>query len=79
MTGTREQHEFIKMRLRLAGSSLACIARELGIQPTTVTATSQGKRRSRRIEQAIARKLGCTPQSLWPGRYVEASAEGDPP
>ena len=79
MTGTREQHEFIKMRLRLAGSSLACIARELGIQPTTVTATSQGKRRSRRIEQAIARKLGCTPHSLLPGRHAEASAEGAPP
>ena len=43
MTGTREQHELIKMRLRLAGSSLACIARELGIQPTTVTATSQAR------------------------------------
>ena len=75
MTGTREQHEVIKMRLRLAGSSLACIARELGIQPTTVTATSQGKRRSRRIELAIARKLGCTPQSLWPARYDEAASQ----
>jgi len=27
----RKQHERIKMRLRLAGSSLAAVARELGV------------------------------------------------
>ena len=42
MTGTREQHEVIKMRLRLAGSSLACIARELGIPITAVRKDSAG-------------------------------------
>jgi len=62
----------------LAGSSLACIARELGIQPTTVTAVSQGKRRSRRIEQVIAQKLGSTPQSLWPTRYGASTEERSP-
>ncbi|TXH04647.1 MAG: hypothetical protein E6R07_07290 [Nevskiaceae bacterium] len=57
------------MRLRLAGSSLADVARELGVAGTTVTSVSQGYRRSRRIESAIATKLGVTPRSLWPERY----------
>ncbi len=66
-----EQHELVKMRLRLAGSSLAEIARELSVTPTTVTIVSQGQRRSRRIEQAIATKLGTTAAMLWPDRYDE--------
>lgn len=79
MTGTREQHEYIKMRLRLVGSSLAIIARELGIQPTTVTAASLGKRRSRRIETAIADRLGVTPRALWPERYDLPMTRGGHP
>lgn len=65
-----EQHELVKMRLRLAGSSLAQIARELRVTPTTVTIVSQGQRRSHRIEQAIATKLGTTAATLWPDRYA---------
>jgi Ner family transcriptional regulator len=65
----RERHERIKMRLRLAGSSLSQVARELGVQPTTVTSVCQGHRRSRRIEQLIASKLSTTPAELWPDRY----------
>lgn len=61
------------MRLRLAGSSLSEIARELEVRPTTVTIVSQGLRRSRRIEQAIAAKLGVTVESLWPNRYASAA------
>jgi lambda repressor-like predicted transcriptional regulator len=69
MSNALEQHERIKMRLRLAGSSLAKIARELGVAATTVTSVSQGYRRSRRIEGAIAAKLGKQAVSLWPERY----------
>lgn len=58
------------MRLRLAGSSLAKVARELGVQPTTVTSVCQGYRRSRRIEDLIAAKLSTTPAKLWPDRYA---------
>jgi len=58
------------MRLRLAGSSLAQVARELGVQPTTVTSVCQGYRRSRRIEDLIATKLSTTPATLWPDRYA---------
>lgn len=57
------------MRLRLAGTSLADVARELGVTSTTVTSVSQGARRSRRIEALIAAKLQTTPQRLWPDRY----------
>lgn len=70
-----EQHELVKMRLRLAGSSLAEIARELSVTPTTVTIVSQGQRRSRRIEQAIAAKLGTTAALLWPERYAQRGSQ----
>ena len=69
MRRERERHERIKMRLRLAGSSLSQVARELGVQPTTVTSVCQGHRRSSRIEQLIATKLSTTPAVLWPDRY----------
>ena len=73
MTEPLQRHEQIKMRLRLAGSSLSRVARELGVTATTVTSVSQGYRRSRRIEQAIAAKLKETPERLWPGRYARES------
>lgn len=69
----RERHKRIKEDLRLAGSSLAQVARELGVQPTTVTSVSQGYRRSRRIEGLIATKLSTTPAGLWPDRYITRS------
>ena len=69
MAPARRQHEHIKMRLRLQGSSLAAIARELSVARTSVTAVCQGAHRSKRIEAAIAAKLGVTPQQLWPERY----------
>jgi Ner family transcriptional regulator len=72
-----EQHERIKMRLRLAGSSLAEVARDLGVAGTTVTSVSQGYRRSRRIESAIAAKLGVQPGSLWPDRYPDGGCADD--
>lgn len=71
-----EQHERIKMRLRIAGSSLAEVARELAVAGTTVTSVSQGYRRSRRIEMAIASKLGVSPVDLWPDRYPGGSEGG---
>lgn len=75
-----ERHEKIKMRLRLAGSSLASVARELGVAGTTVTCVSQGYRRSRRIEAAIALKLGLQPGDLWPERYSDGKeADTRPP
>ncbi len=65
------------MRLRLAGSSLAEVARELGVAGTTVTSVSQGYRRSRRIESAIADKLGVVASSLWSDRYPDGAGGDD--
>lgn len=64
-----QRHERIKMKLRLAGSSLAQVARELQVQPTTVTSVSRGLSRSKRIESRIAEVLKTTPDKLWPDRY----------
>lgn len=72
-----QRHERIKTRLKLAGSSLAEVARELGVTGSTVTSVSQGYRRSRRIERAIAEKLRDTPERLWPDRYRDSPAGRD--
>ena len=63
------RHELVKFRLRAEGSSLASIARELGVLQSSVTVVSQGYRRSHRIQTAIAVALGTTPQTLFPYRY----------
>lgn len=73
MRRLQEQHERVKMLLRLAGTSLADVARELRVSPTSVTIVSKGERRSRRIEQAIATKLGTTADLLWPERYADSA------
>lgn len=66
-----KRHERIKMRLRLAGTSLAQIARDLGVRSTTVASVSRGTSHSRRIEATIARALGTGPEKLWPDRYPD--------
>jgi len=63
------KHERIKFELRLAGSSLADVSRSLGLAQSTVSVVSMGHGRSHRIQEAIASKLGTTPQKLWPKRY----------
>ena len=65
-----EQHDHIKWLLRTQGSSLADIARQLGVQPSAVTVVSKGQGRSRRIEQAIAKATGLSPSQLWPQHYA---------
>lgn len=72
MQASLRQHERVKAGLRLHGSSLAIIARELGVAPTTVSIVSQGYRRSRRIEAAIASALGLQPEAVWPERYPKS-------
>jgi Ner family transcriptional regulator len=79
MRPSLEQHERIKMRLRLAGSSLADVARELGVAATTVTSVSQGYRRSRRIESTIAEKLRVSVEELWKDRYPSDGGDTRPP
>lgn len=70
MTLNRDRHEEIKYRLRQRGLSLVQIARDLGISAGSVTAVSQGHRRSRRVEQALAEALETTPKELFPDRSI---------
>ncbi|WP_225972790.1 helix-turn-helix domain-containing protein [Paracoccus jeotgali] len=67
-------HERLKMELRLRGTSISGIAARIGVLPASVTLASQGLRRSRRIEEALAEALGTTPERLFPDRY--ATEEG---
>ncbi|MDB6181054.1 helix-turn-helix domain-containing protein [Paracoccus fistulariae] len=69
------QHREIRRRLRASGSSFLKIARELAITPTTVVTASLGRCKSRRVEEAIAGKLGTSPEALWPDRYDEEEDE----
>jgi len=70
-------HEEIKFRLRMAGSSLSEISRELGVAQSTVTIVSQGHRTSRRIMEAISAKLDCQPVDLWPSKYPKIEEEAE--
>lgn len=67
------RHAEIRDGLRAAGSSLSALARELGVAGPTVTIVSQGHRRSRRIERAIAERLGRDVRDVFPDRYREDS------
>lgn len=59
---------WIIFRLRLVGSSLADIARELGITRQTVRVAIE--RPYPKVERAIAAKLGLRPETIWPDRYA---------
>jgi len=67
-----EKYEFVKARVRLAGSSFSAIARELSVSHSSVTVVSQGYRNSTRILSAIASKLGEEPKAIWPERFASA-------
>jgi lambda repressor-like predicted transcriptional regulator len=69
MTDAKANHERVKAALAVNGCTLAQVARELGVAASTVTIVSQGDRRSRRVETAIARAAGKEPAHLWPERY----------
>jgi Ner family transcriptional regulator len=66
-----ETHEIVKARLRIVGTSLSAIARELSVSHSTVTIVSQGHRKSARIQEMIASKIGVDPQDIWPDRYSQ--------
>ena len=61
--------EWIKFQLRVRGSSLSALARELGVSrhaPRLALVKPYPK-----MERAIADKLGLKPMELWPERYDE--------
>ena len=61
------RREWIKFQLRIRGTTLAGVGRDLGINRAAV-----GKAMNThyaRVEQAIAERLGLRPEQLWPERY----------
>ncbi|AVL53630.1 DNA-binding protein [Roseobacter denitrificans] len=67
------RHEAIKRGLRELGISFGALARELDVSKTSVVTVSQGHRRSHRIQEAIANKLGTRPEDLFPDRYQRSA------
>lgn len=60
--------EDIKAALRKRGWTLTQIAQELNVDTSAVSYTLN-RQRSRRVEQAVANKLGLPPHEVWPQRY----------
>ena len=61
------RREWIKFQLRIRGTSLAGVGRDLGINRAAV-----GKAMNthyKRVEQAIAERLGLRAEQIWPERY----------
>lgn len=62
-------HERLKAELRIRGTSLARIARELGVTDSALSLVGKGYHRSSRIEKALADAVGVTAEELFPHRY----------
>ena len=71
-----ERHEFIKSRLRLAGTSLAEIGRELGVKNGTMSTVSRGLGNSKRVQLRLSEVLQLEPSVLWPERFPKLN-EGE--
>ena len=61
-----QRHDHIKAELKLRGISFSEIARQLGVTCASVTMVSQGRSMSRRIQNAIASRLGMPTEVLFP-------------
>ncbi|WP_090525220.1 helix-turn-helix domain-containing protein [Paracoccus isoporae] len=68
-------HERLKTDLRLRGTNMTELARDLGVTPASVTTVSQGVRRSARIEAALAAAVGRTVAEVFPDRYPPDDTE----
>ncbi len=64
-----DAHERLKAELRIRGTSLAQIARELGVTDSALSLVGKGFHRSRRIEKALADAVDSMPEALFPDRY----------
>lgn len=73
-----ERHEFIKSSLRLCGTSLAEVGRQLGVKNGTMTTVSKGLGSSKRIQLRLAEILQISPSSLWPENFSDPD-EGESP
>ena len=64
-------HERLKAELRIRGTSLAKVARQLGVTDSALTLVGKRMCRSDRIERALAEALDMTPDELFPDRSYE--------
>lgn len=69
-----QRREWIKYELRLRGSSLSAVARELGVVRQAVAIALC--RPYPRMEEAIAQKLELSPKNIWPERYAASATPG---
>lgn len=58
---------WVRWMLELNGTSFADIGRELGVTRGAVRHCQW--RKSPRMEQAVAKKIGFEPEQIWPERY----------
>ena len=61
-----DAHERLKAELRIRGTSLAQISRELGFSDSALTLVGKRMCRSQRIEEALAHAVGRSPEELFP-------------
>ena len=57
-----DAHERLKAELRIRGTSLAQISRDLGVSDSALTLVGKRMCRSQRIEKALALAVGASPE-----------------
>lgn len=62
-----QRNEWIKFQLRIRGSSLSQLARDLGVTRQAVRNALSS--RYPRMERVIAAEIGLEPEIIWPERY----------
>jgi lambda repressor-like predicted transcriptional regulator len=70
-----ESHEALKTALRLKGTSLAQISRELGVSRTTLSLVGMRKLHVPRVEQALANALGKSVEDLFEPIEIERNSK----
>ena len=64
-----ERYERLKRRLGHVGVTVGSLAAELGCTEKNVENVLIGRRRSKRVDEQVARKLAMRVQGLFPDRY----------
>jgi transcriptional regulator with XRE-family HTH domain len=63
--GVKKMSQEVKARMVRKKISQALIANKLELTPGTVSAVVNGKRKSKRVQEAIAEELGVKYETLW--------------